>query len=324
MPTRRPNPLWSLSHQSRIPFRASASATCVARLTSEVAIVPLNTQPAPVFFGHHKAATSWVIKILSDLGHLNGFHVQIYDTAADLSAALPRQSPLRSFLAFRNADPLALGHLEPFLGFHLIRDPRDIAVSSYFSHLHSHPTENWPELKQHKRRLADLDLAEGLLCDMEFCRDLPTRGHNVAPYRCMAEWDYSRPDILEIRYEDLIINPYETLLRIFDFLQLLAPDELGGASLARHLQIIVARRFLPPLFPALPVLRSWNILAAVYDNRYDKKAAGRAPGMADLHNHYRKGIAGDWVNYFEKQHHQRFQELYGDILVRLGYESDSA
>jgi hypothetical protein len=285
--------------------------------------VPLDTQPAKIFFGHHKAATSWVIKILSDLGHLNGFHVESLDTAADLRHALPRQAQPKSFLAFRNADPLALDSLEPFLGFHLVRDPRDIAVSSYFSHLHSHPTENWPELAEHKRRLADLDFAEGLLCDMEFCRDLPTRGHNVAPYRCMAEWDYNRHDILEMRYEELIKNPYDAMLKALEFLQLLAPDELGGASLARHLQSILTRRFLRPLSPGLPQLRAWNILAAVYDNRYDKKTAGRARGTEDRTSHYRKGVAGDWRNYFQEQHQERFNELYGDVLVRLGYESSS-
>jgi hypothetical protein len=286
--------------------------------------MPLNTQPAKVFFGHHKAATSWVIKILSDLGHLNGFHVASLDTAADLRGALPHQGQIESFLAFRNADAVALDSLEPFLGFHIIRDPRDIAVSSYFSHLHSHPTDNWPELAEHKRTLAGLDFTEGLLCDMEFCRDLPTRGHHVAPYRCMAEWDYNRTDVLEMRYEDLITNAYDAFLNAFDFLQLLAPDELGGASLARHLRSILTRRFLRPLRPALPQLPSWNILAAVYDNRYAKKTAGRARGTEDRQSHYRKGVAGDWRNYFQEQHRQRFNELYGDILIRLGYESSSS
>jgi hypothetical protein len=70
-------------------------------------------------------------------------------------------------------------------------------------------------------------------------------------------------------------------------------------------------------------LRAWNILAAVYDNRYDKKTAGRARGTEDRTSHYRKGVAGDWRNYFQEQHQERFNELYGDVLVRLGYESSS-
>jgi hypothetical protein len=213
--------------------------------------------------------------------------------------------------------------LGPFVGFHVIRDPRDIAVSSYFSHLHSHPTDNWPELAQHKKRLSALDTSEGLLCDMEFCLDLPTRGHNIAPYRCMAEWDYAGPDVLAVRYEALIVNPYDVMMKAFGFVGLLSPEELGAGTLTQHLGRILARRVLPGRRQRLPQLSSWNILATIYDNRYDKKTAGRARGDENPKSHYRKGIAGDWRNYFEDQHKARFKELYGDILIRLGYETGS-
>jgi hypothetical protein len=279
-------------------------------------------QPLHIYFGHHKAATSWVIKILSDLGHLNGFNITTIETAADLITADPRRAPRTSFVAYRNADPLSLETLEPFIGFHIIRDPRDIVVSSYFSHLNSHPTDNWPELAEHKRQLRALDLSEGLLCDMDFCRDLPTRGHRVEPYRCMSDWDYSRSNILEIRYEDLILNPYEVLTNAFAFLGLLAEDELGAASLFGHLREILSRRLRPRANGALPRMHSWNILAAIYDNRYDKKTSGRKRGAEDPQSHYRKGIAGDWRNYFQDQHKKHFTNVYGDILIRLGYESD--
>jgi hypothetical protein len=304
-------------------FCGSSAASVGTSSSSEVESVTLEIKPVNVFFGHHKAATSWIVKILSDLGHLNGYRVATVDTTADLRHALASdpQQLRRAFIAFRNADPTELPALQPLRGFHIIRDPRDIAVSSYFSHLHSHPTDNWPELAEHKQRLSRLDLNDGLLCDMEFCRDLPTRGQNIEPYRCMAEWDYTRSDVLEIRYEDLINSPYETVIGAFAFLNLLAPDELGAASLARHLRQIVARRLLPATRARFPRLYSWNVLAAVYDNRYETKASGRKQGTEDPQSHYRKGVAGDWRNYFQTQHHQRFQELYGDILVRLAYET---
>jgi hypothetical protein len=293
---------------------------------SEVALMPLAQRPLHIYFGHHKAATSWVIKILSDLGHLNSFDVTSVDTASDLHTALLRRRHdlRRSILAYRNADPNSLETLEPFVGIHIIRDPRDIAVSSYFSHLHSHPTDNWPELAAHKRRLALLDQFEGLLCDMEFCRDLLTRGHVIEPYRCMADWDYDRSDVLELRYEKLIVNPYDVFIRVFHFFDLLSPDELGARALVGHLRRILVRRLLPQQQRALPKLHAWNILASVYDNRYEKKTSGRAPGTEDPRSHYRKGVAGDWRNYFQPEHKQRFKELYGDILVRLQYEPNGS
>jgi hypothetical protein len=277
-----------------------------------------------IYFGHHKAATSWVVKVLSDLAYLNAFTVETFDTAPDLHAALLDDSHgLRhAFVAYRNAEPASLARLSPFRGFHIIRDPRDILVSSYFSHLNSHPTERWPELAAHKRELGRLDLAEGLLCDMEFCNDLPTRGHKIAPIHAMAAWDYDHPDIMEIRYEQLILNPYETLIGAFGFLGLLRPDELGITSLTAHLAQILYRRLTLGGRGEVPSLYSWNLLAAIYDNRYQKKAAGRPQGVEDPTSHYRKGVAGDWRNYFQEQHKRRFAELFGDALTRLRYESN--
>ncbi len=38
---------------------------------------------------------------------------------------------------------------------------------------------------------------------------------------------------------------------------------------------------------------------------------------------FRKGTAGDWVNHFTRENRTQFNEIAGDLLVRLGYE-DSA
>lgn len=274
-----------------------------------------------IFFGHHKAATSWVIKIISDLAHLNGFRMETINTAAELDQPLiDRLANGRTqFLAFRNADPAYLPALGEFVGFHIIRDPRDILVSSYFSHLNSHPTENWPELAEHNLRLRGLDQREGLLADMEFCRDLTTQGFPVRPFSCMRDWDYHRPDIMELKYEELIARPYEHLLDIFRFLGILRDDELGMYTLLRHLLSILTGRLGIGSSSANLSLPAWNILSSVYDNRFAKKTAGRRPGVEDRTSHYRKGVAGDWETHFTATHVKQFKGLFGDIPERLGY-----
>lgn len=37
---------------------------------------------------------------------------------------------------------------------------------------------------------------------------------------------------------------------------------------------------------------------------------------------FRKGLIGDWVNHFGREHATAFQEVAGDALVELGYEED--
>jgi lipopolysaccharide transport system ATP-binding protein len=48
--------------------------------------------------------------------------------------------------------------------------------------------------------------------------------------------------------------------------------------------------------------------------------AGRKPGNEDTQAHERKGIAGDWRNYFTDRVSTEFKRCYGSLLVATGYE----
>jgi hypothetical protein len=50
--------------------------------------------------------------------------------------------------------------------------------------------------------------------------------------------------------------------------------------------------------------------------------SGRKQGIENQKHHYRKGISGDWANYFEEIHKVIFKEIYGGELIELGYERD--
>jgi hypothetical protein len=56
---------------------------------------------------------------------------------------------------------------------------------------------------------------------------------------------------------------------------------------------------------------------------FENLSGGRAPGQEDVSAHYRKGVAGDWRNYFNKELTQMFKECYGDLLIAAGYERDN-
>jgi Sulfotransferase domain len=54
---------------------------------------------------------------------------------------------------------------------------------------------------------------------------------------------------------------------------------------------------------------------------FEKLSGGRQRGQ-EATSFYRKGIAGDWKNVFTEQNKREFKAAAGDLLIRLGYETD--
>jgi sulfotransferase family protein len=72
----------------------------------------------------------------------------------------------------------------------------------------------------------------------------------------------------------------------------------------------------------LPIERA-KLVEAIRANRFEKLAGGRQRGQEDVTAHERKGIVGDWRNYFSKRIKDEFKRLYGDVLISSGYERDN-
>jgi Sulfotransferase domain len=196
------------------------------------------------------------------------------------------RSPGSAFLVCANAEmryvPVLSGVNNMFRGFHIVRDPRDIVVSAYFSHLYSHkPFEG---LAERRERLQAVSKKDGLLLELE---------NRQYEFRAMLDWDYNQPNVLELHMEEATTAAPAEVPRIIDFLGLGEGDGLADKRLC---QIIAANEF--------------SVLA------------GRSPGEEDVRDHYRKGMPGDWVNHFEAEHVAYFKEHYGELLIKLGYEKD--
>ena len=202
----------------------------------------------------------------------------------------------------------------------MIRDPRDIIVSAYFSHRHSHPTEGLPHLAAHRAALQEASEEEGLSLEMEFS------AHEL---RELRDWDYTNENILELKMEEMTARPYETFIAIFRHFQLLSEQEptTGRQQLAvwtsRLMNRLSRRRGLRRLRRELPVTAEM-LLGTVYARRFEANAQGRAKGSEDVRSHYRKGIAGDWKTHFTPDHADYFVRMFGDLLIELGYEVDHA
>lgn len=261
------------------------------RRTTEVTV---GKGPHYVYYGHHKCATTWIRDILQSVCEELDlrFHVEwLTLSERRFREMLDRERP--DVLALTNTRveyPRWLG--EGVKGFHVVRDPRDVCVSGYWSHRNSHPTgHGFTDLDQHRVALRHLPREEGLLAEMAFLRVILRR---------MEKWDYSRPNVLEVRMEDLTSNPHAGWLQVLGFLGLLGrPDERTAVR-------------------QIPADRLAEI---VESHAFARLTGGRELGKEDRYSHFRKGISGDWRNYFTPRHVDRFREKHNTLLRKLGYET---
>lgn len=60
---------------------------------------------------------------------------------------------------------------------------------------------------------------------------------------------------------------------------------------------------------------------AIRAQSFERLSGGRQPGEEDVASHYRKGVAGDWRNYFTEPVKDEFKARWGQLLVSTGYET---
>lgn len=289
---------------------------------------------APVrgFFSHHKTASTWGRLILGDAMHalrlrqapiMSPPHWAGYDSPGDMVRATNPDIIIVT-------DPTAklMADLPPVTGFHLIRDPRDILVSSYFSHRNSHPTKfwdvEWKELVPHREKLLKLDHDEGIMAEIEFS------GWMIDT---LGTWDYQMPGMLEIKMEEFTADPLTWWTRIFTQMDMLAGEDDGEfAAYARVKWNLASRIGVPksvsllrralrikrvPIKRLPPAYLPWVLERFSFENL----SGGRRVGQVDEGSHYRRGVPGDWRNHLNADHLAAFRDRFGDLAERLGYES---
>ncbi len=97
----------------------------------------------------------------------------------------------------------------------------------------------------------------------------------------------------EVRYEDLLRRPEEEARQLFEFLGAESDEE--------------------------------TVRRCAESASFETLAGGRKQGQEEeplARTKYRKGIAGDWQNFFTDRERDIFKEVAGDLLIELGYEED--
>jgi hypothetical protein len=169
----------------------------------------------------------------------------------------------------------------PFKGFHLIRDPRDCLISDYYSRKFSHSTNN-KKMEALRSKLLDLPMENGLLEMLKFQQ---TYGYIAQ----IQDWKIeANSTILDITFEELVRNEYKGIKKIFSFLEI---DLENG------------------------------VMEKIIKECSFAEITGREPGEEDQKRHRRKGISGDWKNYFSEDTplKKAIYEVLEPILLNLGY-----
>jgi hypothetical protein len=197
---------------------------------------------------HHKCATNWQVSYATDFARINEL---------DFAATHESDSvPQADVVCLINASYPVITPLDP-PKLHLIRNPLDLLVSAYHSHLRSHSTDGWPELARQREVLARATLEEGLFLTLAFLERTDFGSGALGPFHVLRAWDWEDPGIATLRMEDAV--------------------QAGGGRLGEWLLANTAGTKLPE-----PDAFSFESMA------------GRPAGSIDESSHYRSGKPGQW------------------------------
>lgn len=173
----------------------------------------------------------------------------------------------------------------------LWRDGRDVIVSQYFHHLFENERHNAVVVKAAREHLGFSDYTDIRSNLPAFIRyvfeESPFPGFSWVDF--VDRWVDNR-DVVHAHYEALRTNTADELKRI--------AEALAGNPLDVETAERVAQEFS-------------------FENQ-----ARRQAGEEEKSSFLRKGIVGDWKNYFNDKARVVFDDYAGEALVRLGYEKD--
>ena len=229
--------------------------------------------------GHHKVGTVWFLRVLSPLADRYGLKFVEQDIGIPVAGAdvvLCRHSRYFDESEFEG---------RPIRGTHVIRDPRDVAVSGYNYHLWTdepwvHAPREQFEGRSYQEELKRVDAEQGLLLEIEAMAAIQLKE--------MLEWDYADDRFLELRYEDMVADEAAIFAEVF-----------------RHYGLNEG---------------ATEVAMKAVERASFKKVTGREVGEVGSRSHLRSGRPGEWREHFEDSHVERLKNVAPGALVKLGYE----
>jgi hypothetical protein len=167
--------------------------------------------------------------------------------------------------------------------FYVSRDPRDLIISSYFSYKFSHSLGE-TRVQEMRDKFNAMSESDGISLLINSSAEFYSR--------VQSEW---------------ILNQGKKEPRVFRF------EDLFGDKQNTTFQELIEHCNLQLPAPALNEL----LEKLSFEN-----ISGRSVGVEDKQSHNRKGISGDWKNFFSETHKSLFKEKAGKLLIACGYESN--
>jgi Sulfotransferase domain len=224
-----------------------------------------------------KTGSVWIKTILSDpvVYKYSGMHIVHYQGQIRESQRDPLTNVSIPFPEHRIVTPMK-GSVDNYLNdipkneginkaFFVMRDPRDMLVSWYFSTKNNHVVKKGSNLEKHRRVLLELSLTEGL----KYSTDVFQRKDKFnigAEWRELAKID---PHVYFIKFEDLVSkDATRQFAELFEFLDIKIPEV--------------------------------KLDKLVMDYSF-KSLTGREAGEEQTNSHMRSGNKGDWKKYFSEE-----------------------
>ncbi|MCE7995857.1 MAG: sulfotransferase domain-containing protein [Roseivirga sp.] len=166
--------------------------------------------------------------------------------------------------------------------FFVMRDPRELVISWYFSTKKNHILGNHSNMGVHRDKLNELDQKEGIKYAID-------QFYNKDKFGLLESWMNHKDDknILILRYENLISDSVNEFSRLFKFLDIRISDE--------------------------------KLKQLIYDYSFEK-ITGREIGVANENSHLRGGGKDSWRQYFDEEILAYFYEKSNDVAKKMGYE----
>lgn len=250
---------------------------------------------------YHKCLTVLTASIYRTLSREFGFEYRHFRSRFERFHDAARSTRRHRVLSINNHSEIEWAALPDHRGSHFVRDPRDLLVSGYHYHLWTeepwcrderydwsrttaHPLyERIDERLSHplaghsyQSVLNDLDRDAGML--LELIRLGSTLAH-------MAAWDYGNPQVIELKYEEIIGNEEACFDRLFRHVGL--HDRIRARGLE-----LVHERSLAQLAKA---------------------------GRTGPTRHVRSGQAEQWRTELSDEVQEVFLAEHGDLLRTLDY-----
>lgn len=262
----------------------------------------------PIYiFCYHKGGSKLLSKIFRQICVVKNWKYQV------LVGNQSRLTETTDVVLFAHSQIDLFNITKPYIGVHVIRDPRDIVVSGYLYHLRTN--EEWcinsdfsskppilfpkvPYSKQHQSENWKRKYLEGLngvsyqenLLSMSQRDGLHFEMNHYGAWTIenMRNWNYSRDNILEIKFEEIMSNYDDTFHLLFEHLGFSISEIEMGINIASHHDL-------------------------------GRKSTEEIRKM----DHVSSKNTTKWKKYFELEHKRAFIRRFNNVLVELGYEKDN-